>query len=104
MILSTPTAEWSASLEKPCRKVMVIPLLWFHLGDNLMNCLPVGVDLFQHEEAYLRYLVLPGIHVNKISFSIPPSVLFRYLERLVFTLSEKIDLAPLRSSTRDVYF
>ena len=29
-------AEWSASLEQPCRKVMVIPILLLSLEDNLM--------------------------------------------------------------------
>ena len=42
MILPTPTAEWSASLEQPCSKVMVTPLLLLSSEDNLrMNCSPV---------------------------------------------------------------
>ena len=32
MILPTPTAEWSVSLEQPCRKVMVTPLLLMSFG------------------------------------------------------------------------
>ena len=47
MILPTPTAEWSASLEQPCMKVMVTHLLLLSSEDNLtMNCLPVGLSMF----------------------------------------------------------
>jgi hypothetical protein len=37
IILPTPTAEWSASLEQLCRKVMVTPLLLLSSEDNLMK-------------------------------------------------------------------
>ena len=41
------TAEWSASLEQPCRKVMVTPLPLLSSEDNLMmNCLPVCLSMF----------------------------------------------------------
>ena len=40
LILPTPTAEWSASLEQPCKKVLVTPLLLLSSEDDLMmNCL-----------------------------------------------------------------
>ena len=46
LMLPTPTAEWSASLEQPCRKVMVTPLLLLSSEDNLMmNCSPVCLSM-----------------------------------------------------------
>ena len=46
MTLPTPTAEWSASLEQPCRKAMVTPLLLLSSEDNLMmNCVPVCLSM-----------------------------------------------------------
>ena len=41
LILPTPTAEWSASLEQPCRKVMVTPLVY--LPNDFVICLSVKI-------------------------------------------------------------
>ena len=102
LILPTPTAEWSASLEQPCRKVMVIPLLLLFSEDNLrMNCSPVcpmfvvrgstgscGVGFLQVKRRSLSLLGLPGIIVDKIagrhSLSYPLSIFF--IPRLVRSL------------------
>ena len=45
LTLPTPIAEWSASLEQPCRKVIVIPILLPSSEDDLlMNCLSVRLS------------------------------------------------------------
>ena len=38
MLLPAPTVEWSASLEQPCRKVVVIPLLLFSIVFRRIIC------------------------------------------------------------------
>ena len=57
-IRTTPTAEWSASLEQPCRKVLVISLLLLSSEDNLRK---LWSGFLQVKRRSLSLPGLPGI-------------------------------------------